>query len=489
MAKTQKQLDSLNEKTQLRQLQNYQNSELVALAKVLRDQGLSDSEINAQVKAEKNANKVEYTDAKTTLAAPGVQNLFTTTDANGNVITAPVTSNSNTYSGDVAAGVTVIIDNAREFASTHGIQDVNQIGGDGTYTGVPLDELTKFTVNQNPDGTYNQGSGESRLRDTFYKTLVDASTNYGKSFSADELGNLQSVGTDANGNPIFKSKIAGSDQASSYATYTQNPDGTYTNAGYLNTKRPPPEKGNFISNTLSKIDDLVNDVVPGGWLGAAALAGGAYFAPEILGATEGAAGVGAGTTGTVAGATEAATTGLTDYLGSTALGDATTGAVGKGLMGTGLNAGTLAGAAGGTGITMPSLSTLGTLGGTAGMLPGTAGLTAEQLATATELGKVGTNAASGLGYLGGASALPAGTAGITGVTGASNVADVLRKVSDLYKGTKGLSMPSAQSNKGLQLAQLVRSNENPFYTPKDTTTLANPFATNQPVYIGTQLIK
>lgn len=488
MAKTQKQLDKLDEGTQLKQLKNYQSAELIALANVLRSQGASEQEINAQVKAEKDANKIEYTNAKTTLKAPGVQELFTVTDANGVSSRGPAISINNTYTGDVATGVTGIIDNAREFASTHGIQEVNQTGGDGTYTGIRLNDLVNFTLNQNEDGSYYQGSGQNRVGNSVYKTLSDANQNYGKSFSADDLGKIKQVGVDASGNPIFRKTITGSDEVSSYGMYVKNPDGTYTNTGYSYTKRPEDD-GNFFSKALSGFDDFVNDVIPGGWKTVAAVAGGAYLAPEILGATEGVAGVGAGTTGTVAGATEAATTGLTDYLGSTALGDATTGAVGKGLMGTGLNAGTLAGAAGGTGITMPSLSTLGTLGGTAGMLPGTAGLTAEQLATATQLGKVGTNAASNLGYLGGASSLPAGTAGITGVTGASNVADVLRKVSDLYKGTKGFSMPSAQSNKGLQLAQLVRSNENPFYTPKDTTTLANPFATNQPVYIGTQLIK
>jgi hypothetical protein len=123
------------------------------------------------------------------------------------------------------------------------------------------------------------------------------------------------------------------------------------------------------------------------------------------------------------------------------------------------------------------------------MLPGTAGLSAGQLATATQMGQVGTNAASGLGYLGGASALPSGTAGITGVTAPSSLADTLKKVSDLYKGSKGFNLPTAQNNKALQLAQLVRSNENPFFTPKEQAGMQNPFATNQPVYIGTQLIK
>jgi len=486
MAKTQKQLDKLYEGTQLKQLKNYQDSELVALAKVLRDQGLSDSEINAQVKAEKDANKIEYTDAKTTIKAPGVQELFTVTDANGVSSKGPAISTNNTYTDDVATGVTGIIDNAREFASTHGIQDVNQVGGDGTYTGVRLNDLVKFTLNQNEDGSYYQGSGQNRVGNSVYKTLLDANQNYGQSFSADDLGKIKQVGVDASGNPIFRKTITGSDEVSSYGMYVKNPDGTYTNTGYSYTKRPEDD-GNFFSKALSGFDDFVNDVIPGGWKTVAAVTAMTMGLPPDIGSLE-AAGA-AEAAGATTAAAETAGAGLTDYLGSTALGDATTGAVGSGGMGVGLNAGTVAGAANGVGITTPTLSTIGTLGGTASMLPGTAGLTAEQLATATELGKVGTNAASGLGYLGGASSLPAGTAGITGVTGASSMADALRKVSDLYKGTKGLSMPSAQSNKGLQLAQLVRSNENPFYTPKDTTTLANPFATNQPVYIGTQLIK
>lgn len=492
MAKSQKTLDKLDEKTQLRQLQNFQDSELIALAKVLRGQGLSETEVKSQVDAERDANKAEYSEAKTTLKAPGVQELFTVTDENGMATRGPAMSFNNTYTGDVATNVTGIIDNARQFASTHGIQDVNQVKGDGTYTGVRLNDLVNYTLNQNPDGTYNQGTGNSRIANTVFSTLQDANQNFGKSFTADQLGKIKQVDVDANGNPIFKKSLGSSDERSAFATYVQNPDGTYTNAGYLNTKRPPQDDGNFFSKTLSSIDDFVNENVPGGWIGAAALAAGAYYGPELLAgsAAEGtAAGTVAGTAGTAGTTAEVVGSGLTDYLGSTALGDATTGAVGKGLMGTGLNAGTLAGAAGGTGIAMPTLSTLGTLGGTASMLPGTAGLTAEQLATATQLGQVGTNAASGLGYLGGASALPAGTAGIPGVTLPSSMADTLKKVSDLYKGTKGFNMPTTQGNKALQLAQLVRSNENPFFTPKETTTLANPFATNQPVYIGTQLIK
>ena len=130
------------------------------------------------------------------------------------------------------------------------------------------------------------------------------------------------------------------------------------------------------------------------------------------------------------------------------------------------------------------------LGGPGTLAEGTAGLTAEQIANAKALGVVGTNAASGMGYLGGASSLPAGTAGITGATAGASIPAALKNAASLLKGLKNTgTSPSSASSNALQLAQLVRGNENPFYTPKEISVAANPFATNQPVYIGTQLIK
>lgn len=151
----------------------------------------------------------------------------------------------------------------------------------------------------------------------------------------------------------------------------------------------------------SWIDDKVNEEIPAGWLGVAALAGGAYLGAEAIAAgnaaeaaalAEGATAAEAAAAGaSAATATEAAVAGTTDYLGSMALGGAETGAVGSGTTGFGLSAGTATSAPAGTGIAMGST------------------------------GIVGSNAASGLGYLGGAEALPSGTAGIQGVTAPSTL--------------------------------------------------------------------
>ena len=129
----------------------------------------------------------------------------------------------------------------------------------------------------------------------------------------------------------------------------------------------------------------------------------------------------------------------TDYLGSTALGDATK--VGFGLSTT----------------------------------PAATGVSA-----ATE-GLVGSNAASGLGYLGGAESLPAGTAGITGVTVPSSLA-----ASDLYKAYNALTnagkkaVSSAYPQTGIAEAY---HQANPFYTPKEQPILAET-KTTKPVYLG-----
>jgi hypothetical protein len=193
--------------------------------------------------------------------------------------------------------------------------------------------------------------------------------------------------------------------------------------------------GGFIDNVVdavvdpvkdagSWIDDKVNEEVPMGWLGVAAIAGGAYLGAEAIAAgnaaeaaaiAEGATAAEAAAAGAEAAtAVEAAT--ATDYLGSAALGGAETGAVGTGATGTGLSAGTATGgAAAGTGINAGALGGVEYLGGAGSLLEGTAGLTAEQIAQAELAGQVGSNASSGLGYLGGAEALPTGTAGIAGV--------------------------------------------------------------------------
>jgi hypothetical protein len=190
-----------------------------------------------------------------------------------------------------------------------------------------------------------------------------------------------------------------------------------------------------IGDVLSKIDDTVRDVVPGGWATIAAGTG-LYFAPEIA-----AIGNAAESAALAEGATtaEAATAGLnaattaqaagTDYLGSMALGDASTGAIGSG---TGFGLGT---EVAGTGI------------------------------SAATPGVMGSNAASGLGYLGGMESLPAGTAGISGVTAPSALS-----AGDMYKAYNTLTGAGQQISRGLNpsygVGEMYKM-QNPFFFPKE----------------------
>ncbi len=190
-----------------------------------------------------------------------------------------------------------------------------------------------------------------------------------------------------------------------------------------------------IGDVLSKIDDTVRDVVPGGWATVAAGTG-LYFAPEIaaIGNAAESAALAEGAT-----AAEAANAGLTaattaqaagtDYLGSMALGDASTGAIGSG---TGFGLGT---EVAGTGI------------------------------SAATPGVMGSNAASGLGYLGGMESLPAGTAGISGVTAPSALS-----AGDMYKAYNTLTGAGQQIIGGLNpsygVGEMYKM-QNPFFFPKE----------------------
>lgn len=147
----------------------------------------------------------------------------------------------------------------------------------------------------------------------------------------------------------------------------------------------------------------------------------------------------------------AGATGGTDYLGSSALGDASTGAVGSGSTGFGINAGASGvGVNAGTGSLLATapvdsgfgISTTPPAGNFGEFSPnigsGTTGSSGIGIDTgaATE-GYLGAGSAtdaastSGLGYLGGADALPTGTAGITTNVAADagvSTSDVLRGV-------------------------------------------------------------
>ena len=110
--------------------------------------------------------------------------------------------------------------------------------------------------------------------------------------------------------------------------------------------------GSSISKAGSQLDDFVNENIPGGWLGAAAITAGLYYGPEIFGgealfdaaASGGGAGAGAGSgAGTAAGA-------------------------GSGALGTGLTVG-----AAGEGLLAPTLPSLSAMGGASGLVTEAAG--------------------------------------------------------------------------------------------------------------------
>lgn len=201
-------------------------------------------------------------------------------------------------------------------------------------------------------------------------------------------------------------------------------------------KNPIKAVTNAIGDLGSSVDDLVRDVVPGGWKTVAAGTG-LYFAPEIaaIGNAAESSALASGATATeaanagLAAATTAAEAGATDYLGSMALGDASTGAIGSG-----------------TGF---GLSTTPAGTGISAAMPGV----------------VGSNAASGLGYLGGMESLPAGTAGLSGVTAPSTVS-----AGDMYQTYNALSGAGQQIARGLNpsygVAEMYKM-QNPFFFPKE----------------------
>lgn len=191
---------------------------------------------------------------------------------------------------------------------------------------------------------------------------------------------------------------------------------------------------NIVKDIGSSVDDLVNDVIPGGWYTVAAGTG-LYFAPQMIAAgnlaesaalAEGATAAEA----TQAGIQAATQAGATDYLGTSALGDATTGAIGKGATGFGL-------------------STTPTATGISATMPGV----------------VGSNAASGLGYLGGMESLPSGTAGISGVNAPSALSE-----SDIYRTYNALNNAGQQIGSALNPSYRVGEMykmQNPFFFPKE----------------------
>ena len=135
--------------------------------------------------------------------------------------------------------------------------------------------------------------------------------------------------------------------------------------------------GGVISDLGSSVDDFVNSEIPGGWVGAAALAaGGYYYYPEIsawLGPEGAIAGTEAGTTATAA--SNAGATTLLDYSLPSSTG-------GLGLQGSAALDGTLASGlaapaggslGGGLGLTAGAAGNLAAMGGAQGLLANAAG--------------------------------------------------------------------------------------------------------------------
>lgn len=280
------------ELTQLTTLKQAGKAEITALTNTLKEQGLSKSEINAIVRDENKANTTEYNTAKTNLRADGVQ--YIAGDPNATIYSA-----AGTYGDNEAYvnGVNSLLSSANNLYTNLGIQRVNRISSDGSYTGVGLDQLTNAVINQNNDGTFNRGSGDTKLKGSVFSLLNDASQNYGQTLTADQLGKVKVAGKDANGNDIYQSKLSGgSEENKAYSLLTKNEDGTYTNIGYTGLSLPSQDDGGFFGSTLGKI----------------ALAAGAYFSggalmPALTG-TLGTIGAGAAT-GSLLGAGASALTG------------------------------------------------------------------------------------------------------------------------------------------------------------------------------------
>lgn len=298
---------NLAELTQLKQLKQAQDAEITALKSTLGSQGLSSKEINALIKSEKKANTTEYSTAKTTLKADGLQYIAGSADAQ-------ILSGAGAYADNETYlnGVNSLLGQANDLYKTYGIQQTKQIAGDGSYTGVSLDQLTKAVLNRNEDGTFNRGTGSTKLYGATYNLLNDASKNYGQTLSADSLGKVKLVGQDANGNDIYRSTLTSGD-ASAYSLLTKNDDGSYTNIGYTGLKVPPPDDGGFFGSTLGKIA-----------LGVGAFFTGGALMPALTG-TLGTIGAGAATGGLLGAGTAALTGG--DLLKGALLGGVTGGAI------------------------------------------------------------------------------------------------------------------------------------------------------------------
>lgn len=259
-------------------LKQAQAAEIVALKTDLAAQGLTSSEINKAVSAEKKANTAELTAAKTASKVDGASVI-------------PTASTATTYSGQTAYNVANTLSNAAGLYSQYGISPVTSAKASDNYIGIPLDVMVKASLNQDTaTGLFTTGSGATKLSNTTIKTLNNAISNYGTTISSEEAGKVKSIGTDTAGNQLFSSKITSNGARTGYQILSKNPDGSYKVVG-TTASTIPAEGGGFFSSTLGKIALGVGAALTGGALApyvGAALGTGATASGAIAGGLTGA---------------------------------------------------------------------------------------------------------------------------------------------------------------------------------------------------------
>lgn len=282
-------------------LKQAQDAEIIALKANLAAQGLKSSEVSKIISAEKKANSAELSAAKTAIKTSGA-------------LAAPRVSSATAYSGQTAFNVANTLTGAANLYSQYGISPVTAAESSQQYTGIPLSDLVKAQVNgTTAQGLFNKGSGSTALSNPTLKTLNSAATNYGSTISAEEAGKVKSIGTDAQGNSLFSSKISSGSQRTGYDVLKQNPDGSYTVVGVTASTVPPADDGGFFSSPIGKLalvggaaltggalspfvastlgtGAIASGAIAGGVIGAgtAALTGGNVFQGALLGGAGGA---------------------------------------------------------------------------------------------------------------------------------------------------------------------------------------------------------
>lgn len=260
-------------------LKQAQEAEIIALKANLTAQGLKTSEVSKIVSAEKKANSAELSAAKTAIKTSGAS-------------AAPRVSSATAYSGQTAFNVANTLTGAANLYSQLGISPVTAAKTSQQYTGIPLSDMVKAQLNgTTAQGLFNKGSGSTSLSSPTLKTINSAVTNLGSTISAEEAGKVKSIGTDAQGNSLFSSKISSGSQRTGYDILKQNADGSYTVVGVTASTVPPADDGGFFSSPIGKLALVGGAALTGGALSpfvASTLGTGALASGAIAGGVVGA---------------------------------------------------------------------------------------------------------------------------------------------------------------------------------------------------------